>query len=93
MCGLSARELMTYNHDPETDGRAVVSIVAAVFSKYGEIPMTSAEERIYKNLTAELGYGYIGLGKVDSARLVLAKMPLMDLVDSLNYYNLDWSMF
>lgn len=93
MCGLSARELMTYNHDPETDGRAVVSIVAEVFSKYGEIPMNSAEERIYKNLTAELGYGYIGLGKVDSARLVLAKMPLMDLVDSLNYYNLDWSMF
>lgn len=46
--------------------------------------MNSAEERIYKNLTAELGYGYIGLGKVDSARLVLAKMPLVDLVDSLN---------
>lgn len=51
--------------------------------------MNSAEERIYKNLTAELGYGYIGLGKVDSARLVLAKMPLVDLVDSLNYYNLE----
>lgn len=88
MCGLSAMELMTYNYDPETEGRAVVSIVSEAFSKYGEVPENSTEERIYKNLTIELGYAYIGLEKVDSARQVLSMMPLTDRVDSLSYYNL-----
>ena len=88
MCGLSALELMTYRYDSETEGRAVVSIVSEAFSKYGKVPENSAEERIYKNLSAELAYGYAGLGKVDSARQILAAMPMEDRLDSLRYYKL-----
>ena len=88
MCGLSALELMTYNHDPETDGRAIVSIVSEAFSKYGKVPLNSAEGRIYKNLATILGYGYAGLGKVDSARQVLSMMPLANRQDSLGFYHL-----
>ena len=88
MCGLSALELMTYNYDPEEDGRSIVNIVMETFSKYGRTPMNSAEKRIYKNITVKAALGYAGFGELDSARLMLAAMPLEDRVDSMLYKEL-----
>lgn len=82
-CALSASDLLCHIYQDKNNATGIINTARKVFSKYGNVPQSPAEDQIYKSMLFKVARGHVSIGDTDSARYICGLIPVTERVDSM----------